>query len=204
MDQELITQFQEKNLEILRNKLKLDVSNNMDALTLSLNQLLDFEVSNAQTKILNIFLDVDAKMKDGEQTKILIAIGEKYLDETKNYLKAKRKELMQLINQITSEEKFNFYESTLQRTETEFSDYLKNTLISYVDQEAVSSVKKLSRKTVSKVHQDFVNQRTVNYLKEHFVRRLADKTIEQLQIRNQTLINNAYDTYQHYMQLPNV
>ena len=141
MDQELITQFQEKNLEILRNKLKLDVSNNMDALTLSLNHLLDFEVANAQTKILNIFLDVDAKMKDGEQTKILIAIGEKYLDETKNYLKAKRKELMQLINQITSEEKFNFYESTLQRTETEFSDYLKNTLISYVDQEAVSSVK---------------------------------------------------------------
>lgn len=104
MDKELKQQFQEKNLEILKNKLKLDVGNNMNTLTLSLNHILDLEVFSALQKFGNIYLDAGAKLKEKDQQKILIQIGKKYLEETKTYLKKKRNDFFIFIDEFSFED----------------------------------------------------------------------------------------------------
>lgn len=204
MDKELKQQFQEKNLEILKNKLKLDVSNNMNTLTLSLNHILDLEVSSALQKFGNIYLDAGAKFKEKEQQKILIQIGQKYLEETKAYLKQKRNDFLTFIDEFSFEDSIETYYDVILNAEKDFSEILKNKLVNYIEIKLNSSIIKMTHKYISKEKQEFVLERTINFLTDHFVRRLVDKTIEQINIRSYTLVNNAKDNYSHYNILPTI
>lgn len=204
MDKELKQQFQEKNLEILKNKLKLDVSNNMNTLTLSLNHILDLEVSSALQKFGNIYLDAGAKFKEKEQQKILIQIGQKYLEETKAYLKQKRNDFLTFIDEFSFEDSIETYYDVILNAEKDFSEILKNKLVNYIEIKLNSSIIKMTHKYISKEKQEFVLERTINFLTDHFVRRLVDKTIEQINMRSYTLVNNAKDNYSHYNILPTI
>ena len=202
MDEEIRTQFQVKNLTILKNKMQLDIRNSMDTLTLGLKNLLDFEVESAKTKVLNIYQDVDAKIKDGDQDEILVLLGEKYLEETKSYLNKKRKDLLKCVESISSLDSLDSYKTSITDTFTDFDIFLKDKLVTYIEEDLMKQVRKLSTKVVSKEKRDFVNDRMAVFLKEHFVRRLVDKTQEQMQMRNRSLINNACDNYEHFSNLP--
>ncbi len=202
MDEEIRTQFQVKNLTILKNKMQLDIRNSMDTLTLGLKNLLDFEVESAKTKVLNIYQDVDAKIKDGDQDEILVLLGEQYLEETKSYLNKKRKDLLKCVESISSLDSLDSYKTSITDTFTDFDIFLKDKLVTYIEEDLMKQVRKLSTKVVSKEKRDFVNDRMAVFLKEHFVRRLVDKTQEQMQMRNRSLINNACDNYEHFSNLP--
>lgn len=204
MDKELKQQFQEKNLEILKNKLKLDVGNNMNTLTLSLNHILDLEVFSALQKFGNIYLDAGAKLKERDQQKILIQIGKKYLEETKTYLKKKRNDFFIFIDEFSFEDDIETYYNIILNTEKDFSEILKNKLVSYIEVNLNSSIIKMNHKYISKEKQEFVLERTMKFLTDHFVRRLVDKTNEQINIRSYTLVNNAKDNYSHYNILPTI
>lgn len=202
MDEEIRTQFQVKNLTILKNKMQLDIRNSMDTLTLGLKNLLDFEVESAKTKVLNIYQDVDAKIKDGDQNEILVLLSEQYLKETKSYLNKKRKDLLKCVESISSLDSLDSYKNSITDTFTDFDIFLKDKLVTYIEEDLMKQVRKLSTKVVSKEKRDFVNDRMAVFLKEHFVRRLVDKTQEQMQMRNRSLINNACDNYEHFSNLP--
>ena len=202
MDEEIRTQFQVKNLTILKNKMQLDIRNSMDTLTLGLKNLLDFEVESAKTKVLNIYQDVDAKIKDGDQDEISVLLGEQYLKETKSYLNKKRKDLLKCVESISSLDSLDSYKTSITDTFTDFDIFLKDKLVTYIEEDLMKQVRKLSTKVVSKENRDFVNDRMAVFLKEHFVRRLVDKTQEQMQMRNRSLINNACDNYEHFSNLP--
>ncbi len=202
MDEELKQKFQEKNLEILKRKLQLDISNNLDSLTLSLQNILDFEMVGAKSKMLSIFCDANPDFKSNEQNEILISLGKIYIKETKKYIKDKQKELLAMANSLTIAT-FDDYCSYIVSTKSDFETFLKNVLITYIDNDVFPLLEILCQKEMPIEKNSFVLERTMNYLKDNLVRRLVNRTTEQMHIRNQTLINNALDNYKHFHNLPN-
>lgn len=202
MDEELKQQFKIKNLEILKNKLKLDVHNNMNTLTLSLNHILDLEVSTAMNKTALIYYDADVRFKDGDQEEILISLGKKYIEVTKEYLKIKKTDLIKTIETFTVDTDISTYYGVIENTELEVDEFLKEQLSSYIDEKLIVMINKLNKRYVSVAQKDFVLERLLNFLKDNFIRRLSSKTVEQINLRNQTLINNAKDNYERYITLP--
>lgn len=202
MDEELKQQFKIKNLEILKNKLKLDVHNNMNTLTLSLNHILDLEVSTAMNKTALIYYDADVRFNDGDQEEILISLGKKYIEVTKEYLKIKKTDLIKTIEAFTVDTDISTYYGVIENTELEVDEFLKEQLSSYIDEKLIVMINKLNKRYVSVAQKDFVLERLLNFLKDNFIRRLSSKTVEQINLRNQTLINNAKDNYERYITLP--
>lgn len=202
MDEELKQQFKIKNLEILKNKLKLDVHNNMNTLILSLNHILDLEVSTAMNKTALIYYDADVRFNDGDQEEILISFGKKYIEVTKEYLKIKKTDLLKTIEAFTVDTDISTYYCVIENTELEVDEFLKEQLLSYIDDKLIVMINKLNKRYVSVAQKDFVLERLLNFLKDSFIRRLSSKTVEQINLRNQTLINNAKDNYERYITLP--
>lgn len=203
MEQDLALQLQEKNLEILKNKLKLDVSNNMNSLTLSLNHILDFEVTSALSKFLTIYQDVSCPVEEDELHQILIQIGQKYLEEMKQNLRKKKSDIFEEIDNFSipfQVDDFTHFLNTID--EDDFFVPMKDILISYIENSITNELRRLNQKSVTQENQDFVFSREMAFLTDHFVRRLVDKTEEQVQVRNQTFVNNAKSNYEHYCTLP--
>lgn len=202
MEQDFVLQLQEKNLEILKNKLKLDVANNMNSLTLSLNHILDLEVASALSKLIIIYQDVSSDIKEDQLQQILIQVGQKYLDEMKQYLKKKRTDIFGEINSLSLPFEVTQFCNLLDLVKDGDISIIKETLISYIEKMSIPTLKDLNKTCVIEANREFVFSREMAFLTDHFVRRLIDKTEEQLHIRSQTFINNANSNYEHYSALP--
>lgn len=204
MDKEIAEQFRKKNSEILKNKLKLDVSNNLSTLTLSLNHILKLEMDAAMPKFSNIYIDADAVPHLEEQQVILKKLSLRFLDETKKYLKNKKHDLIETIDKIEITSSLDVYYELILSSSEEFSNNLRVELKQYIETCLMMDIKTLNKEEISFMKQDFVYERIFSFLIDNVSRRLIDKTVEQLQVRNQTLMNNAKAAYDHYYLLENL
>ncbi len=203
-DLELQQQFAQKNLEILKNKLNLDIDHNMEALTLSLNHILELEVSSAFLKIITIYHDAgDASVQESDIRYFLIPLGEVFLEEMKRHLMGKRKEYHLQLEKDMSSFTIDDYLHLLDFDEDYFDLTLRNRLNQFVEEEVISKFQQLTKQLLDPEKRAFVDQRILSFLQDHFLRRLLDKTKEQVFIRNQTLKNNAKANFEHYLILPN-
>ncbi len=174
--------LREKNIEITKNKLVLDIENNMDSLKQNIENILNLEISNIE-KILAISYTIS-------NTKLVHDIkleGIKYFNKQVEEIVLLSREF---IYKTTLNKNFSLnYENHFQQLNTIFIDHFM------VFIEKIKSI----------VHHDLKNndnkEKVFQFLNKKCEERILQKVNIQFKERSNIIINNAKETYNKYLLL---
>ena len=170
--------LKEKNIEITKNKLVLDIENNMDSLKQNIENILNLEMSNIERILRNDYSIMDFKGLASIKKQIM------------HYFDAKIEQIIIVCREFIAKEtlgkKFiDNYTENFKAIENIFDDdFLK--LIKQVENKLPSVENK------EKIH---------SYLEEKFVSKILQKVNVQFKERTYIIINNAKETYNKYLLL---
>ena len=186
-EEDIRSQLKEKNKEIYLNKLNLDLTNNLEVLVISVDNLLN-----------NISLDTKNKV---------LGIAESFQNESvikvniNNFIENYRLYLMTLLdtkkNNIESlykeNEDINTYKDKLKELNKEINNNLNNYLNENIDS--------LINDITSNYNDSFCNLRIKEYLKNIFKDNLNNKVLDIINNRDIILLNTFKESFQKYLEL---
>ena len=186
-EEDIRKQLEEKNKEIYFNKLKLDFSNNLEVLVLTIDNLLNNIENNAKNRILNITESFQNEKIIKENIKKFI---ENYKEILMTLLEDKKVNLEQLIK---SNLELNDYKENLQKSNLNIkeglNDYYSKNINKLID-------------NITKLYEDeFCNLRITEYLKNILKEELEGKIMDILSSRDIILLNTFNETYLKYLEL---
>ena len=186
-EEDIRKQLEEKNKEIYFNKLKLDFSNNLEVLVLTIDNLLNNIENNAKNRILNITESFQNEKIIKENIKKFI---ENYKEILMTLLEDKKVNLEQLIK---SNLELNDYKENLQKSNLNIkeglNDYYSKNINKLID-------------NITKLYEDeFCNLRITEYLKNILKEELEEKIMDILSSRDIILLNTFNETYLKYLEL---
>ena len=186
-EEDIRKQLEEKNKEIYFNKLKLDFSNNLEVLVLTIDNLLNNIENNAKNRILNITESFQNEKIIKENIKEFI---ENYKEILMTLLEDKKVNLEQLIK---SNLELNDYKENLQKSNLNIkeglNDYYSKNINKLID-------------NITKLYEDeFCNLRITEYLKNILKEELEGKIMDILSSRDIILLNTFNETYLKYLEL---
>ena len=180
-------QLEVKNKEIYRNKLNLDLDNNLEVLVLTIDNLLSLMATNATLKILEIeesFLNQENIQKN------INDFMDMYRENLMNLLDDKKINMQNII----------IIHDDLEICKTNLNDnYLK--LKNNLEEFSLVNIKNLCEKIEKYLSNDFKIKRLKSYLKDIFVVNLNEKILDIIKNRDIILMNTFNETYLKYLEL---
>ena len=186
-EEDIRSQLKEKNKEIYLNKLNLDLTNNLEVLVLSVDNLLNNISIDTKNKVLGI--------AESFQNESVIKVN------INNFIENYRLYLMNLLdNKKTNIEKIyqenediNIYNDKLKKINIEINNNLNNYFNENIDS--------LINDITSNYNDSFCNLRIKEYLKNIFKDNLNNKVFDIINNRDIILLNTFKESFQKYLEL---
>ena len=186
-EEDIKKQLEVKNKEIYKNKLDLDLTNNLEVLVLALDNLLNNIKHDTTLKVLGI-------AETFQKESIIKDNITKFIDNYREYLMKlldNKKNNIEKI--ILKEDKIDEYKQTLLNDNKELTKEIQN----YSQDKIIILVKSLKELFDDKLYQN----RIEDYLKNIFLSNLNDKVIDIIECRDIILINTFKESFLKYLEL---
>lgn len=174
--------LKEKNIEITKNKLVLDIENNMDSLKQNIENILNLELLNIERSLETSFSIVENL----------------FIEKVKNVcIQYFKKQIEQII--LLSRE-FIYKETLTKNFICQYEDHLRklDTIFSEKKEELEEQIKEIIENSL-KINDDFIKIST--YILEKTENKILQKVNIQYKERSNIIINNARETYNKYLLL---
>ncbi len=186
-EEDIKKQLEVKNKEIYKNKLNLDLTNNLEVLVLAIDNLLNNIKLDTKNKILGI--------AESFQNESIIETNvnnfiENYRLFLMNLLDNKKNNIESLYNEF---EDINNYKDKLKSINIELQDNLDNNLNNNIDN--------LVSKITNNYNDSFCNLRITEYLKNIFKDNLNNKILDIINSRDIILLNTFKESFFKYLEL---
>lgn len=183
-EEDIKKQLEVKNIEIFKNKLKLDINNNMEGLVLTIENLINKLINESTNRILGIAESFSYKE---EIEKDIEEYFSKYLDYLMELLDKKRNNILKSINlNVNYEDCFDKETNNILVKLNEFYD---------------NNIDKLVKKIQSYYDDSFCKERINNYLKNNLKENVDIKIIETIKGRDIILLNTFKETNIKFIEL---
>lgn len=192
-DKEIKEMFLKKNKEIIKNKLILDISNNIDSLVATIENIIYLEFGIYKEKLFNI----DVEKINRKKVNSIFNDYQEYLNnKTKELINLKKEACSVFIEGDNIDREINDYEVILDSTTNDIENKLLKLIMVYIDENIISNI----------VSEEWYlnNDNKINfYLNEKLGKDIFDKVILQLKDRDKIIYNNAQESYEKYLILNN-
>ncbi len=183
-EEDIKKQLEVKNIEIFKNKLKLDINNNMEGLVLTIENLINKLINESTNRILGIAESFSYKE---EIEKDIEEYFSKYLDCLMELLDKKRNNILKSINlNVNYEDCFDKETNNILVKLNEFYD---------------NNVDNLVKKIQGYYDDSFCKERINNYLKNNLKENVDIKIIETIKGRDIILLNTFKETNIKFIEL---
>lgn len=183
-EEDIKKQLEVKNIEIFKNKLKLDINNNMEGLVLTIENLINKLINESTNRILGIAESFSYKE---EIEKDIEEYFSKYLDYLMELLDKKRNNILKSINlNVNYEDCFDKETNNILVKLNEFYD---------------NNIDNLVKKIQSYYDDSFCKERINNYLKNNLKENVDIKIIETIKGRDIILLNTFKETNIKFIEL---
>lgn len=200
MDQDIISMFKEKNKSILIQNLKFDTERNVDSLISTLNNIIvnDFEIAKRNIKL--IFDDYGKNQFEFKIDELLSNIQNKSYNVVEELINLKRNSILNDLESLSfEEEEMNNYYALIDNTTKVLQEKLCDNLF---DDIKIYANKELSKFINKKDDADNVMQnRIVDYINIRLFKKLEDKILSSIRIRDNNLINKGKESYDKYQEI---
>lgn len=202
MDQEIISMFKEKNRSILIQNLKFDTERNIDSLMETLRNIISNDFDVAKRNIRLIFNDCDLNDLTDKIDNILDKAREDSHNIVKEIVDEKRESILRDIDELSfEEESMNNYYSLIDNTTIVIQKKLSENIFS----EVISNTSKYFSKIINKIKTDnvkvLVENRVNDYINIRLYKKLEDKILSSIRIRDNNLINKGKESYDKYQEI---
>lgn len=180
-------QLEIKNKEIYKNKLNLDLDNNLDVLVLTIDNLLNFKSLETIKKIVEI--------EEGFQNQINIkARIEKFIYNYRinlmNLLDDKKNKIIDI---LLKEDELDNLKKIIEE------DYLD--IINKIEVFSKDNIILLEKELKEEIQNEFKRKRLNDYLNNIFINNLNEKVFDIIKNRDLILLNTWKETYLKYLEL---
>ena len=183
-EEDIKKQLEVKNIEIFKNKLKLDINNNMEGLVLTIENLINKLINESTNRILGIAESFSYKE---EIEKDIEEYFSKYLDYLMELLDKKRNNILKSINlNVNYEDCFDKETNNILVKLNEFYD---------------NNIDNLVKKIQGYYDDSFCKERINNYLKNNLKENVDIKIIETIKGRDIILLNTFKETNIKFIEL---
>ena len=182
---DVLKQLEVKNREIYLNKLVIDLDNNLDVLSITVNNIVNLFTNEMINKILEI---ENGTMNRSKISTHVEAFQEKFKDQLIVMIherKTKMESLLKDINQETYTEKLK---EESQNIIHQIGKYYQNNIDTLYNQ-------------INTDYDEFNLKRLNDYLKENYYEKIILKLKESFNNTDIILINNYKESYQKYLEL---
>ena len=186
-EEDIRKQLEEKNKEIYFNKLKLDFSNNLEVLVLTVDNSLNNIETNAIKRILNITESFQNEKIIKDNIHEFIEI---YKNNLMNLLENKKNNLEKLFK---DNYKIEDYKNNLEESDDMIKEELNNHYLEKIN-DLINKITKL-------YNDNFCNLRIEEYLKNILKEDINDKMMNIINSRDIILLNTFNETYLKYLEL---
>lgn len=202
MEQDVTSMFKEKNKEILLNTLKYDIEKNVTSVLETMVNIFNNEFDTAITKVTSIY-------EDGGNIN-----SRKYITDTINQMKLDSyKEVEILLNnkKVNLEETLEqleftdigfqkYYDAVAETTEV-LKESLRKYCIDDVQRDAIESFQENIQIEICLEKRDVVLSRVQDYFTYRLYGKLESKLYQELELRDNNLLNKAREGYIRYQQI---
>ena len=182
---DVLKQLEVKNREIYLNKLVIDLDNNLDILSITVNNIINLFTNEMINKILEI---ENGTMNRSKISTEVTSFQEKFKDQIMIMIHERKTKLELLIKDIDKIE----YETKIKEESlniiNKIDEYYKNNIDNLYNQ-------------INKDYDDFNLKRLNDYLKENNYNKIVLKIKESLNNTDIILINNYKESYHKYLEL---
>lgn len=202
MDQEIISMFKEKNRSILIQNLKFDTERNIDSLLETLKNIImnDFGVAKKNIKL--IFDDYDCDVSDEKLCVILDSAQNKSYKIIEDIVSSKKQSIIIDIDKLSFEEEsmYNYY-SLIDGT----TNVIQEMLVANLFSDVVADMSKQLLKFICMIKNEnvriLVQNRIRDYINIRLYKKLEDKILSTIRIRDNNLINKGKESYDKYQEI---
>lgn len=190
MKDDLNVQFEAKNQEIFRNKLKLDIDNNLESLYIGVSNMLSTTFDNGKAKI------------------IVIVESIAYTNSINDFIDKLESDICDEINKIVSYKKSYILDFIAETVIDDAIVGIYKKIINDLNDDILLKINAVCNHCEDDLKKffeslgvnDFVYDRLLSYSKR-FVSLLRDRIILQISNRDNNLINNLIESYDKYVDL---
>lgn len=190
-DKEIKEMFLKKNKEIIKNKLILDINNNIDSLVATIENIIYLEFGVYKEKLFCINPENINKKKINS---ILNQYQEYINKKINDLINIKKIECSNFIEQNDFSKEIDAYTILLEKTTNNIENKLLNLIITYIDEEIISNL-------VSEEWYLNNDNKIEFYLNEKLGKDIFDKILLQLKDRDKIIYNNAKESFEKYLTL---
>ena len=186
-EEDIRSQLKEKNKEIYFNKLNLDLTNNLEVLILTIDNVLNSINTDTKNKILGITesFQNESIIKDSINEFI-----DNYRIYLMNLIDDKKKNIKKAINE---NENVDNYKETINKLNKE----IKENLNDYFN----NNINNLINKIVILYEDSFCNLRIEEYLKNIFKENMNNKIFDVIKSRDLILLNTFKESFNKYLEI---
>lgn len=202
MDQEIISMFKEKNRSILIQNLKFDTERNIDSLLETLKNIImnDFDIAKKNIKL--IFDDYECEISDEKMCCILDTAQSESYKIIEEVICNKKNSIIRDIDELSfEEESMNNYYSLIDGTTIVIQKKLGTDIFSDVIFNINSKLLKFTNKLKDENIKSLLENRIKDYINIRLYKKLEDKILSTVRIRDNNLINKGKESYDKYQEI---
>ena len=182
---DVLKQLEVKNREIYLNKLVIDLDNNLDVLSITVNNIVSLFTSEMISKILEI---ENGTMNRSKISTHVEAFQEKFKDKLIVMLHERKTKMESLLKDVDQEKYTEKLKEESQNIIHQIGKYYQNNIDTFYNQ-------------VNTDYDEFNLKRLNDYLKENYYEKIILKLKESFNNTDIILINNYKESYQKYLEL---
>jgi len=182
---DVLKQLEVKNREIYLNKLVIDLDNNLDVLSITVNNIVNLFTNEMINKILEI---ENGTMNRSKISTHVEAFQEKFKDQLIVMLHERKTKMESLLKDIDQETYTEKLKEESQNIIHQIGKYYQNNIDTLYNQ-------------INTDYDEFNLKRLNDYLKENYYEKIILKLKESFNNTDIILINNYKESYQKYLEL---
>lgn len=205
MDKEIQEMFKEKNKEIIKNNLKLDIDRNINSLNETLINIFNNNFELAIKNIVSMY--EDSYFLDSSST--VIKIMNKLKMDTYSifnlFIEDKKNKLINKISAIEfNEENMIEYYNLVFSTTDDINKLMKNDDIYNLRVNTIEAFNKYCKKVLKETDIDITKSRINDYITYRLFGKLEERISSEFSLRDNTLCNKGKESYEKYLELTNI
>lgn len=182
---DVLKQLEVKNREIYLNKLVIDLDNNLDVLSITVNNIVSLFTSEMISKILEI---ENGTMNRSKISTHVEAFQEKFKDQLIAMIHERKTKMESVLKDIDQETYTEKLKEESQNIIHQIGKYYQNNIDTLYNQ-------------INTDYDEFNLKRLNDYLKENYYEKIVLKLKESFNNTDIILINNYKESYQKYLEL---
>lgn len=202
VDQDIISMFKEKNKAILIQNLKYDTERNIDSLMETLNNIINNDFDIAKKNIKSIFDGYDFDLYFCKIDNLIDSMKDESYKIITEIIQNKKNTIITDIDSLCfEEEEMKNYYSLIDNTTKTIQITLENNVFNDIIQKGSNSFFKLIEKLKNREGSDLIKNRINDYISIRLYKKLEDKMLSAIRIRDNNLINKGKESYDKYQEI---